>query len=80
MLAVKDPVKLQEKLRAALHSHHHFGYNLTERPWTELDVKEAAWMVADYLRQQNEVINGEPLQDWLEESQFYLAGKGFTSR
>ena len=80
MFAVKNPVKLQEKLRNALRSHHRLHINIPDRPWTDLDVREAAWVVNDYLRSQNEVINGEPLHDWLEESQFYMSGRGFTSQ
>jgi hypothetical protein len=70
---VKDPKKLQEKLVALLRQsklHIQFPYN---RSWTDLELREIAWMVEDYVNRDPDVINCDPLKDWVEEYKFYRA-------
>jgi hypothetical protein len=44
-----------------------------EAPWNDLDFKEVAFIVQDFVNQNPEVIEGDPLKDWLEEYTFYKA-------
>jgi hypothetical protein len=70
---VKDPRKLQDKLVALLrntHLHIQFPY---DRPWTDLELREIAWIVEDYVNRSIDVINTDPLKDWVEEHKFYRA-------
>jgi hypothetical protein len=41
-----------------------------ELPWNDLDFKEVAWIVQDFVNNNSEVIEGSPLQEWLEEYRF----------
>lgn len=71
---MKSPQKLQQKLLGLLHSHpnlHVMPY--PEQPWTELHLREVCGVVSDYLRKSDNVLDYDPLKDWLEEAQFYLA-------
>lgn len=70
---MKNPQKLQEKLVALLRSsrlHIQFPF---DRPWTDLELREVAWMVEDHVNRNPEVINSDPLKDWVEEYKFFLA-------
>ncbi len=68
---MKDPKKLQEKLVALLRNsklHIQFPY---DRPWTDLELKDIASVVQDYVNRDPEVINSSPLKDWIDEYRFY---------
>lgn len=71
---MKSPAKLQQKLlqllrgTPALHVMPH-----PEVPWNDLDFKEVAFIVQDFVNQNPEVIECDPLKDWLEEYTFYKA-------
>jgi hypothetical protein len=70
---MKNPQKLQEKLVALLRNsklHIQFPYN---RPWTDLELREVAWMVEDHVNHNPDVINTDPLKDWVEEYKFFRA-------
>ena len=70
---MKDPKKLQEKLVALLRQsklHIQFPYN---RSWTDLELREIAWMVEDHVNRDSEVVNSDPFKDWVEEYKFYSA-------
>jgi hypothetical protein len=69
---VKDPKKLQEKLVPLLrnsHLHIQFPY---DRPWTDLELRDIAGIVEDYVNRDSGVINSSPLKDWVDEYRFYL--------
>jgi hypothetical protein len=68
---VKDPRKLQEKLVALLrNSKLHIQVPL-DRPWNDLELKGVAWVVEDYINRSPNVVNSNPLHDWLDEYRFY---------
>jgi hypothetical protein len=70
---MKNPQKLQEKLVALLRNsrlHIQFPYN---RPWTDLELREVAWMVEDHVNHDSDVINTDPFKDWVEEYKFFRA-------
>jgi hypothetical protein len=71
---VKNPQKLQEKLLQLLKGtpalHVMPNPNL---PWNDLDFKEVAWVVQDFVNLNDSVIECDPLKDWLEEYKFYQA-------
>jgi hypothetical protein len=70
---VKDPKKLQEKLVALLrNSKLHIQFPC-DRPWTDLELKDIASVVQDYVNRDPEVVNSDPLKDWVEEYKFFLA-------
>jgi hypothetical protein len=46
-----------------------------ELPWNDLDFKEVAWIVKDFVNQNPEVIEGDELQEWLEEYTFFTADR-----
>jgi hypothetical protein len=50
--------------------HIQFPYN---RPWTDLELREVAWMVEDHVNHNPDVINTDPLKDWVEEYKFFRA-------
>lgn len=71
---MKNPKKLQDKLVALLRhtpalnvlpSHIHL--------WDSREFEEVAWVVQDFVNQNQEVIECDPLKDWLEEYRFYKA-------
>ncbi len=67
---MKDPKKLQEKLVPLLrntHLHIQFPY---DRPWTDLELRDIAGVVEDYVNRDSEVINSSPLKDWIDEYRF----------
>lgn len=72
---MKNPQKLQEKLVALLRNsrlHIQLPYN---RPWSDLELREIAWMVEDHVNRNPEAINSDPFHDWLDEYRFYFASK-----
>ncbi len=71
---MKSPAKLQHKLLQLLKGTPalHVMPN-PEAPWNDLDFKEVAFIVQDFVNQNPEVIEGDPLKDWLEEYTFYKA-------
>ncbi len=67
---MKDPRKLQQKLVPLLrntHLHIQFPY---DRPWTDLELRDIAGVVEDYVNRDPEVINSSPLKDWIDEYRF----------
>jgi hypothetical protein len=68
---VKDPKKLQEKLRKILRAHT-LKILVVDRPWNDLELRETVWTVEAYLRKQNDVVD-DPLKEWVEECKFYYA-------
>lgn len=71
---MKSPAKLQEKLVQLLKQTPALNilpnYN---HPWNELELREVAWMVQDFVNMNDSVIEYDPLKDWLEEYKFYEA-------
>ena len=72
---MKSPQKLQQKLVGLLkHVPTLILSPLTTAPWSELELKEAAWVVQDYVNGRKDVIEtDDPLREWLDEVRFYLA-------
>lgn len=71
---MKNPSKLQGKLVELL--RHTPALNILpsySRPWNDLEFHEVAWVVQDFVNQNQEVIECDPLKDWLEEYKFYKA-------
>ena len=68
---MKSPARLQAKLLQLLRGTPalHVMPN-PELPWNDLDFKEVAWIVQDFVNNNSEVIEGSPLQEWLEEYRF----------
>jgi hypothetical protein len=67
---VKSPHKLQQKLVPLLRNsrlHIQFPY---DRPWTDLELRDIASVVEDYVNRDPEVINSSPLKDWIDEYRF----------
>ncbi len=71
---MKSPAKLQQKLLQLLRGTPalHVMPN-PELPWNDLDFKEVAFIVQDFVNQNPEVIESDPLKDWLEEYKFFRA-------
>lgn len=71
---MKDPAKLQQKLLQVLRGtpalHVMPNPNI---PWNDLDLKEVAFIVQDFVNNNPEVIECDPLKDWLEEYTFFKA-------
>jgi hypothetical protein len=69
---MKSPVKLQQKLKRLLSkSKLHIGFDF-DKPWDDLILKEVAWVVQDHVNHSPEVIECDPLKDWLDEYRFSL--------
>jgi len=69
-------MKLQEKLVQLLKGTP--ALNILppyQSPWTDLELKEVAWVVQDFVNQSSDVTNSDPLKDWLEEYRFFLADR-----
>jgi hypothetical protein len=73
---MKSPARLQAKLLQVLKGTPalHVMPN-PELPWNDLDFKEVAWIVKDFVNQNPEVIEGDELQEWLEEYRFFIADR-----
>ena len=70
---MKDPVKLQQKLKLLLSkSKLHIGFDLN-KPWDDLTLREVAWIVEDHVNRNPEVIECDPLKEWVEEFKFFKA-------
>jgi hypothetical protein len=70
---VKSPLKLQEKLRIALrNSKLNIQYPF-DRAWSDLELREIAWVVEDHVNRNSEVIECDPLKEWVEEYKFFKA-------
>jgi len=71
---MKSLPKLQQKLLVLLRSHPNLHVMPhPEHPWTELHLREICGVISDYLRGSDNVLDYDPLKDWLEEARFYLA-------
>ncbi len=71
---MKDPSKLQAKLLQLLKGTPALHVMPSpELPWNDLDFKEVAWIVQDFVNGNESVIEYDPLKDWLEEYKFYRA-------
>jgi hypothetical protein len=46
-----------------------------ELPWNDLDFKEVAFIVQDFVNQNPDVIECDPLREWLDEYRFYAVDK-----
>jgi hypothetical protein len=79
---VKSPSKLQAKLQQLAKSNASLSIATVHYPehWSELDLHEIAWMVKDYVNGNDDVIECDPLKDWLEEYTFFRADRGRVSR
>lgn len=72
---MKDPLKLQTKLYQIVSKNPGLRLNLTAPPWGELEFSGISHLVERYVRESGEVVNDDPLHEWLEEYQFYLTQK-----
>lgn len=74
---MKSPQKLQEKLLALLKgSPKHPKINPPANGhWSSDDLAAVAWVVQDYVNCNDEVIECDPLKDWLEEYKFFAASQ-----
>ncbi len=71
---MKSPAKLQEKLVQLLKGTPALHIMPNPRvPWNDLDFKEVAWVIQDFVNQNDSVIECDPLREWLDEYRFYLA-------
>lgn len=71
---MKDPIKLQQKLKSLLSkSSLHIGYNF-DKPWDDLILKEVAWVIQDHANRNPEVVEDDNgLRDWIDEYKFFIA-------
>ena len=69
---MKDPSKLQRKLEALLKGTPALSvFPPREGGWDAQEFDEVARLVEDFVNQSPEVIEVDPLKDWLEEYKFY---------
>lgn len=70
-MAMKDPVRLQIKLKNLLktRSDIHIEFSV---PCSAERLTEIAWVIQDYVTNSGNVINEDPLNEWLEEYHFFL--------
>lgn len=71
---MKDPVRIQTKLQALLKKRPDLNISFPV-PCSEENFKEVVWIVLDYVTNSGVVINDDPLNEWLEEYQFYASQK-----
>jgi hypothetical protein len=70
---MKNPAKLQQKLKLLLSkSQLRIGFSF-EKPWDDLILSEVAWVVEDHVNRNPEVIECDPLKEWVEEYKFFKA-------
>lgn len=69
---MKTLLKLQQKLSDALKHQSALQVSL-KVPCTEQEFREVAWVVQDFVNQNGDVTNEDPLYSWLEEYQFFLS-------
>jgi len=43
--------------------------------WSSDDLAAVAWVIQDHVNRNDEVINCDPLKDWLEEYRFFVADR-----
>lgn len=67
---MKDPSKLQEKLREVLKRHSNLKLCFEDHPSREV-LKDIAWVVQDFVNNSGDVTNDDPLHEWLEEYYFF---------
>ena len=73
---MKNPVNLQQKLVGLLKHVPALKLSpLTTAPWNELELREAAWIVQDYVNLNDSTIQSDSLKEWLEEYQFSIADR-----
>ncbi len=72
---MKDSRKLQEKLNNILKGRSDFRA-FCQWPWNDLEFRELALTVKAYVEASGEVVNDDPLLEWLEEYQFFVSGSG----
>ena len=71
---MKDPVKLQRKLESILKGTPALKIMPPANGrWSVDELAEVAWIVQDFVNQNNEVIECDPLKDWIEEYKFFRA-------
>lgn len=71
---MKNPAKLQSKLLAALSTTPALKIvPPTGRCWEPNEFDGVAWVVQDFVNQNDEVIDCDPLREWLDEYRFFLA-------
>jgi len=67
---MKSSEKLKEKLRLLLKNYP--GLKVSARwPWDQQTFQEIAWVVQDYVNNSGDVINEDPLHEWVEEYNFF---------
>lgn len=72
---MKDSRNLQHKLYLILKSKQDFRA-FCQWPWNDLEFRELALMVKAYAEANDDVINDDPLLEWLEEYHFFIAEGG----
>ena len=71
---MKDPLKLQAKLRSSLKTNRDLNLNLPVLPMTNKELADVAWVVGAYLQSRDSVIESdESLRTWYEEYKFFLS-------
>lgn len=71
---MKSPAKLQKKLLQLLKGTP--ALHVMPNPaiaWNDLELKEVAWIVQDFVNQNDSVIECDPLREWLDEYRFFIA-------
>jgi len=68
---MKDPLRIQKKLFRLTRGKSGLSIGDQQPPWSEREFSEKAWVVRDYVENSGEVINDDPLQEWLEEYHFF---------
>jgi len=79
---VKSVSRLQEKLQRLFKQDVTLSIIGTHYPehWNDMELDEIAWMVQNYVNRNDDVIEGDPLKDWLEEYKFFRADQGSGNR
>ena len=73
---MKSPEKLQNKLLSILKGVPALHILPPSKGgWNDRDFWEVAWVVQDFVNANPEVIECDPLKDWLEEYKFYCADR-----
>lgn len=73
---MKSPQKLQEKLLALLRGSAKYPKIIppANGHWSSDELAAVAWIVQDFVNLNDEVIECDPIKDWLEEYKFAKAG------
>lgn len=74
---MKSPQKLQEKLLALLKGSAKYPKIIPPASghWSSDDLAAVAWVVQDFINRNDEVIECDPIKDWLEEYKFFAASQ-----